>query len=175
MAQASRLLLHPVFQQTLRPALQSSFWEAPFSALKGRAFLLVRDVSLSPTPRHRATLTEKGWACGETELCPAPGVSPALRSAMKLLGLVAALAIIVFAYNGRLTPGKDSVDNAMIEFDKTIPAERPSNPQEPLRTATATAPATTAASPPSSNLRRPIDRTRAVLEQVKQRNGEGEF
>jgi hypothetical protein len=94
---------------------------------------------------------------------------------MKLLGLVAALAIILCAYNRRFTPGKDSVDSAMSEFDKTVPAERSSNPQAPARPASATTAATTSPSPATSNLRRPIDRTRAVLEQVKQRNGEGEF
>src|SRR5215213_2444691 len=103
------------------------------------------------------------------------GLSPALSRAMKLLGLVVALAIILCAYNRRLTPGKDSVDSAMSEFDKTVPAERPSNPTATTRPTNATAGATTAPSPATSNLRRPIDRTRAVLEQVKQRNGEGEF
>ena len=89
---------------------------------------------------------------------------------MKLLGLIAAIAIILLAYNRRLTPGKDSVDNAMDEFDKTVPAERAA-PSAPASSSTASA--TTA--PATSNIRRPIDRTRAVLERVKERNGDGEF
>ena len=89
---------------------------------------------------------------------------------MKLLGLIAVLAVIYYAYHQRLAPGKDSTASAMHEFDQTAPAAGASRPQNaaPAQPAQSSAPAT-------SNLRRPIDRTRAVLEQVKQRNGDGEF
>ena len=92
---------------------------------------------------------------------------------MKLLGLVVVLAIILSAYNRRLTPGKESVDTAMKEFEQTVPA--PSRPAAAAKTAAAPAQAAPTAAPTTSNLRRPIDRTRAVLEQVKARNGDGEF
>jgi hypothetical protein len=93
---------------------------------------------------------------------------------MKLLSLVAVVAIVYFAYGKRLAPGNDSVGGAMQEFDKTVPAAKANSPAKPHTAATSAARPQTAA-PGTSNLRRPIDRTRAVLEQVKQRNGNGEF
>jgi hypothetical protein len=90
---------------------------------------------------------------------------------MKFLGLIAVVAIVYFAYGKRLAPdGNPSVSNAMSEFEKTVPAN--------TRTAgtSSSAPAVRAPQQQStSNIRRPIDRTRAVLEQVKARNGDGEF
>jgi hypothetical protein len=93
-----------------------------------------------------------------------------LKASMRLLGIVVALGVVLYMYKQRLEPGKDSVDSAMVEFDKTAPA--PSG--TPAKTAAAPT-STQAPAPASSNLRRPVDRTRAVLEQVKQRNGDGEF
>jgi hypothetical protein len=83
---------------------------------------------------------------------------------MRLLSLVVVMAIIYFAYSKRITPGKDSTSAAMQDFEQTAPPS--------TRPATAAAPAPAAS---NSNLRAPIDRTRAVLEQVKKRNGNGEF
>jgi hypothetical protein len=85
---------------------------------------------------------------------------------MRFLGLVAVLAIIYYAYSKRVAPGPNSVDSAMTEFAQTAPA-------------TSTNVSQTAAPQPSapatSTVRRPIDTTRSVLEQVKKRNGNGEF
>ena len=82
---------------------------------------------------------------------------------MRLLSLVVVLGIIYYAYSRRIAPGPNSVNTAMTEYSQTVPAS------------TAAAPSSTAQSAPSGNLRRPIDRTRATLEQVKQRNGNGDF
>ena len=85
---------------------------------------------------------------------------------MKLLGLIAVVAVVFYMYQQRLEPGKDSVQAAMTEFEQTAPAAS--------QTKRATV-STGAPQPATSNLRRPIDRTRKVLEQVKRRNGDGEF
>ena len=92
---------------------------------------------------------------------------------MKFLGLVAVVAIVYFAYGKRLAPdGNRSVNNAMSAFEKTVPASTGT-----AGTSTSSsAPAVSAPAPQStSSIRRPIDRTRAVLEQVKARNGDGAF
>ena len=90
---------------------------------------------------------------------------------MKFLGLVAVVAIVYFAYGKRLAPdGNQSVNNAMSEFEKTVPANTP-----PAATSSSASAPATPAPQSSSNIRRPIDRTRAVLEQVKARNGDGAF
>ena len=85
---------------------------------------------------------------------------------MRLLSLVAVLAIIYYTYSKRVAPGPNSVDSAMTEFSQTAPAPTASTPQ--------TTPPQSSA-PATSNLRRPIDTTRSVLEKVKKRNGNGEF
>ena len=84
---------------------------------------------------------------------------------MRLLSLVVVLGIIYYAYSRRITPGPNSVDTAMTEFSKTAPATASSSPSS----------SSTSQPAPQGNLRRPIDRTRAVLDQVKQRNGSGDF
>jgi hypothetical protein len=94
---------------------------------------------------------------------------------MKFLSLVAVVAIVYFVYGKRLAPDNNqSVNHAMSEFDKTAPANAGSTAASGAQASGA--PTQTSAQPQStSNIRRPIDRTRAVLEQVKARNGNGEF
>lgn len=45
----------------------------------------------------------------------------------------------------------------------------------PLTTGPRHAPAPSASAPATTALKRPLDRTHAVLDQVRQRNGDGEF
>ena len=90
---------------------------------------------------------------------------------MRFLGLIAVVAIVYFAYGKRLAPdGNQSVNNAMSEFDKTVPANSGN-----AGTSTSTPASSVPAPQSTSSVRRPIDRTRAVLEQVKARNGDGQF
>jgi hypothetical protein len=95
---------------------------------------------------------------------------------MKFLGLIVVVAIVYFAYGKRLAPdGNPSINNAMSEFEKTVPAN--TRPAATSGTGTSAPASSGNASQPqgASSVRRPIDRTRAVLEQVKSRNGDGEF
>ena len=82
---------------------------------------------------------------------------------MKFVGLLVAMAIIGMLVVKRAEPSQ--VGEAMREADAVV---------QPVNAGTAT-PRTAAASPAPSGLRAPIDRTRSVLNQVKQRNGKGEF
>ncbi len=77
---------------------------------------------------------------------------------MKYLFLLATVAIVYFVL-ARNT-AVNSVKEAVIQSD---PAPLTTGPREPA------APAAT------NSLKAPLDRTHAVLEQVKQRNGAGEF
>ena len=83
---------------------------------------------------------------------------------MKHVGILAVTVIILYVYRNGVTPS-NRIAEANREFATTAPATPSAVPT--------TASAQPAA--PSSNLRRPIDNTRSVLEQVKARNGEGEF
>ena len=85
---------------------------------------------------------------------------------MRLLSLVVVVAIIYYTYSKRVAPGPNSVDSAMTEYSQTVPAPPASSPQVI---------APQSSPPATSNLRRPIDTTRNVLERVKKRNGDGEF
>jgi hypothetical protein len=76
--------------------------------------------------------------------------------------MLVVLGIIGFAYS-RWSKSPD----AMKEVDAVMGT--------PVPQAQAATPAPAPAGQPSSGLRRPIDRTRQVLEEVKQRNGNGEF
>lgn len=85
---------------------------------------------------------------------------------MRLIALLIVIAIIYVAWSRR---GLDSfVSKAMKEADAVEPAATPRNP--PTVYPPAAQPA--AQAQPSSGLRRPIDRTRAVMEQVQQRAAE---
>jgi hypothetical protein len=84
---------------------------------------------------------------------------------MRFLALIIVIAIIylVLKHHGPTS----SVPEAMREADavtQTTPAPTPASPT-----------ATAQPAQPTSGLRRPLDRTRNVLDQVKQRNGGGEF
>ena len=83
---------------------------------------------------------------------------------MKYVGLLVVLVIILYVFKTRVT-APNGIEEANREFAATAPA--------PAASAPAAAP--TQAPAPSSNLRRPIDNTRSVLRQAKQRNGDGEF
>jgi hypothetical protein len=83
---------------------------------------------------------------------------------MKYVGLLVVLVIILYAFKTRVT-APNGIEEANREFAATAPATPASAP--------AGTPAQ--AAPPSSNLRRPIDNTRSVLQKVKGRNGDGEF
>lgn len=86
---------------------------------------------------------------------------------MRFVAILVVLAIIYVAYSKRVKP-TSGVDEAMDEFHKTAPA----TPMAYSGAATP-APAPAAANgQPSSGLRRPIDTTRAVLDRVKERNGD---
>jgi hypothetical protein len=84
---------------------------------------------------------------------------------MRFLGLIAVLAIIYVTYTKRLATKPDSTSEAMKEYAQTAPPE-----SAPSQAAAPSAPA-----PSSSNLRRPIDTTRSVLEKVKQRNKDSDL
>lgn len=89
---------------------------------------------------------------------------------MRLLAVVAVLAIVYYLYSQRMGGKSDSVNSAMDEYAKTVPA---ATQPAPGKQSTASKPA--APAPQSSGIRRPIDTTRNVLEQVKKRNGDGDF
>jgi hypothetical protein len=84
---------------------------------------------------------------------------------MRFLGLIAVLAIIYYAYSKRLGPGPDRVEGAMQEYSQTAPAQSANSSKS----------TTAKPAPATSNLRRPLDTTRNVLDQVKQRNGNHDF
>src|SRR4029453_14668652 len=86
---------------------------------------------------------------------------------MRLAGLLIVLGIIGFFWTRRAsTVGSTSkLDDELLGS----PAARPG------LVAPSATPSKSQPQPASSGLRRPIDRTRSVLEQVKQRNGNGEF
>ena len=77
---------------------------------------------------------------------------------MRFISLFVVIAIIYVAYSRRVQDGgpKSRVTEAMAEADKVMPLQ----PQPP------------AAAPQSNGLRAPMDRTRKVMELVKERNGE---
>jgi len=84
---------------------------------------------------------------------------------MRLIGLLFVVGIIGFVWSRRgASVGSTSAEEELF----ATPAARPA------LVSSATTPATPAPRQ-SSSLRRPIDRTRSVLEQVKGRNGAGEF
>jgi hypothetical protein len=82
---------------------------------------------------------------------------------MRLAGLLLVVGIIGFFWCRRAsTVGSNSkIDEELLATPSARPAQ--------------VSPGTTPAQPVSSGLRRPIDRTRNVLDQVKKRNGDGEF
>ena len=83
---------------------------------------------------------------------------------MRFLGLIAVLAIVYVLYSKRAQPGPDSTDKAMAEFAQTAPAgSAASNSPAPASGAS------------TSNIRRPIDTTRQVLDRVKKQNSASEF
>ncbi len=88
---------------------------------------------------------------------------------MRFIALLIVVAIIYLAWSRR--GPVTSVDNAMKEADavaETAPARNPATVYPPkAKTAQPAQPAQ-----PSSGLRRPIDRTRAVMDQVQQRAAE---
>ena len=89
---------------------------------------------------------------------PRFGPATAPTASMKYLFLLAIIAIVYFVL-ARNTP-VNSVKEAITQSEA---APLTTGPREPA------APAAT------SSLKAPLDRTHAVLEQVKQRNGAGEF
>ena len=83
--------------------------------------------------------------------------------AMKFIALLIAMAIVCMLVVKRAQPSQ--VAEAMREADAVV---------QPVSSAPAT-PQPSAPAQNSTGLRRPIDRTRSVLNQVKQRNGSNEF
>ena len=83
---------------------------------------------------------------------------------MRIVGIVVVLAIVYYIYgrNGDKTSLQNRVAEAQAEAAQVMPA--PQSAQPPA-----------AQPPPTNSLRAPMDRTRQVLDQVKQRNGKGEF
>ena len=86
---------------------------------------------------------------------------------MRIVGLLAVVAVIGFAYSRRV---KTHDSNA--ELNEVMSAAATPVPVALVAGAT---PAPAVPSQPSSGLRRPIDTTRQVLDKVKARNGDGEF
>lgn len=83
---------------------------------------------------------------------------------MRIVAIVVVLAIVYYIYgrNGDKTSLQNRVAEAQAEAAQVMPA--PQSTQPP------------AAQPsPTNSVRAPMDRTRQVLDQVKQRNGKGEF
>ncbi len=78
---------------------------------------------------------------------------------MRIVAIVVVLAIVYYIYgrNGDKTSLQNRVAEAQAEAAKVMPAPQAAQP------------------PPTNSLRAPMDRTRQVLDQVKQRNGKGEF
>jgi hypothetical protein len=85
---------------------------------------------------------------------------------MRLVGILVVVGIIGFAYT-RWAKSPDITKEAMKEADAVM--------STPVAQVAGATPAPAQPGAPSSGLRRPIDRTRQVLEQVKGRNGAGEF
>jgi hypothetical protein len=85
---------------------------------------------------------------------------------MRMVGILAVVAVIGFAYSrrGKVDAGRAELDEIMGSTPTPVPAAIVSG---------AITPAPSAES--SSGLRRPIDTTKRALEQVKGRNGNGEF
>lgn len=84
---------------------------------------------------------------------------------MRLVGLVVVLGIIYYAYSKRLGAAGDapkSTDSAMKEYVETVGSAAPQS-------------SAGSAAPQESGIKRPINTTRDVLNQVKKRNGDGEF
>ena len=83
---------------------------------------------------------------------------------MRIVAIVVVLAIVYYIYgrNGDKTSLQNRVADAQAEAAQVMPA--PQSAQPPA-----------AQPPPTNSLRAPMDRTRQVLDQVKQRNGKGEF
>ena len=77
---------------------------------------------------------------------------------MKLLSLLAAIAIIGYVFTRQHSPVA-SVQEAVAQADLVAPP----------------APSPTPTPPPSTALKQPFDRTHAALDAVKKRNGTGEF
>jgi hypothetical protein len=84
---------------------------------------------------------------------------------MKLVALLVGMAIVCLLVVKRAQPSQ--VAEAMREADAVV---QPVN-----RTSAASTPSAAVPNAPSTGLRAPLDRTRSVLNQVKQRNGNGEF
>ncbi len=76
---------------------------------------------------------------------------------MRIVGIVVVLAIVYYIYgrNGDKTSLQNRVAEAQAEAAQVTPMSPPTQP--------------------TNSLRAPMDRTRQVLDQVKQRNGKGEF
>ena len=76
---------------------------------------------------------------------------------MRIVGIVVVLAIVYYIYgrNGDKTSLQNRVAEAQAEPAQVTPMSPPTQP--------------------TNSLRAPMDRTRQVLDQVKQRNGKGEF
>lgn len=91
---------------------------------------------------------------------------------MQYLALVIVVVIIYFVLAGRhgTGPVRGRVDQAVAESEEVVPATLP-----PARQASAPAPVAAPSVQVSSGLRRPIDRTREVLGQVKKQQGENAF
>lgn len=83
---------------------------------------------------------------------------------MRLVGLLVVVAIIGFFWSRRGRNGSAS------EIDEILATPAPAGAAVSNASAS-----NSQAQPASSGLRRPIDRTRSVLEKVKGRNGNGEF
>jgi hypothetical protein len=100
---------------------------------------------------------EKAWPAG---------IITAGMGGMRFVALLVVVAIIYAVWSHRVRTG--SVTEAMKEADAVA--------AQPVAQATTIRPAASAqpASSPSG-LRAPMDRTRAVLNQVRQRNGDGDF
>jgi hypothetical protein len=86
---------------------------------------------------------------------------------MRLAGLLLVVGIIGFLWTRRASPvgSSSKLDDELFG----TPTARPG------LVAPGATPSKSQPQAASSGLRRPIDRTRSVLEQVKQRNGDGEF
>jgi hypothetical protein len=88
---------------------------------------------------------------------------------MRFVALLVGMAIVCMLVLKRAQPSQ--VAEAMREADAVV---------EPVNTASAGSsstakPAATQSTPSTTGMRAPLDRTRSVLNQVKQRNGGGEF
>jgi len=83
---------------------------------------------------------------------------------MRIVAIVVVLAIVYYIYgrNGDKTSLQNRVAEAQVEAAQVMPAPQATQPPA-------------AQPPPTNSLRAPMDRTRQVLDQVKQRNGKGEF